>query len=326
MKCPKCGNHLIDNTCPICGFSLDEKPKIGGSFIIGTFLLVVLLVVATIIVCKSAFANEATSNNEIIFTDNKTSENVEFDFNIAFSNLTKEEAMKFIEYQTSINSKVPDNFVNDDVKLQSGEKYLELLYSYEKTSEIKEIAKESVFGSNNGFRSFLNNEPKYSLDKMYVQLHDDIYAITYVNPDEIECEDSYCYRGVTFNKKYVNYYDDVIKTEESESHNNKTIFMNLEPSFVKEAMAIIIYISNYSNIYDYTFEETEKQFIYTLHIVGVGFDLETGNYAINFIQNQVFVDKETGIMKWKTDEEGNKNKVLRSININQAEFTYLMDL
>ena len=244
----------------------------------------------------------------------------------AFAEMTKDEAVEYLKGITDV-APVPENFVNPDVELRGDEYALVLLYSYDNVNDVQDIAYNSVFSVPFGSIG--------KTDWIHVSQIDDRYAVASVNQNEAQnIRESY-YRGVSFNKKYLDHYEDIKGT----SRNDRIVFKSFDPSFVQEAMSIILYgdvSTELVNIYDYSFVELEDKFVFTTYTIGIGIDMENADMTagtmrdaiqsvINLIERELTLEKSTGQLQWGSDSDGNHNRILKSFPITPEEVSEISE-
>ena len=258
-----------------------------------------------------------------------STQNQEIDtINPRFANMTKDEAIDNLRRMRNNDNVVPDNFVPAEIRLQGRERALTLLHSHDDLDEIVTIAYDSVFAEPIRDWSLPRN------DRTNAHLINTVsvgnrFVVTYIDTTGSICDRGTCYRGISFNREYLNIFreeiDNVITTE--------LIFQNVETDFVKEAMSIILYanMSSIVNIYDYEFIEKEDSFVFTVYTIGFGLDMSRFNtmtvnnmsYAINLIEKELILDKNTGKLQWWSEASGTF-RILKSIPLTDAETAELM--
>ena len=233
-------------------------------------------------------------------------------------NISKEEALSVIERQ--IDTKCfPDGLIPTSYNLRPDEFTRKILYSYDDPSEVLGIAQDSVMGLDDS--NSLEDRP---LDEFIIDEVTDYYTIVSIDPAKVSCGELNknqstisCYRGISFNRAYLNYYEEV----DGSSHNDRIKFTNTDPEFAELALKIILAsdIWNSDSLYDYYFEQNETNYTLTGIYFGVGLDmtnLENATasnlpYAINLYEKKLILDKESGQYSWErystTLGEGNTN-------------------
>lgn len=327
MLCDKCGNKIPEELdyCPMCKIindqnekteTLDKNDSINTlKTILVTIIIIFILGIGTYFLFGESFKIPDDNNAEKDIID--SSDNSKAD---KFINMTKEEAITTLNNMSENNSYIPDNFVNSNLLLQKGEFNLKILYSYNNIDEVKEIAINSIF-----------DEVKYSSELINVIPIDDKYVVVYVN--STECLD-HCYRGISFNKEYVDYYEEKTEVSEVITTNERFIIKKFDKNFVEEILSTLIYSIvpiDLSNIYDYSFEEKDNIFIMRTYSLGVGLDPtkfedmtpDNIEYSINLIERELYLDKNTGEINWRYESDENKNKVLKSIPLNNKDINKL---
>ena len=266
------------------------------------FVVFSILDVALIVFIVFYFLNLRKLNNYVV---NKK----------AFLDLTKEDAFKLLRDMKRTKTYIPNGFINSDI-IPGRNEYIDLLYSYSNANEINDDIMHGLFATANDIES---------VDQFKIDSSHNHYFIVSVDESKVDCTYG-CLKGIIFDKNYL----DIYQAKEGYSYNDRFVFRNFDYKFVKETMAILIYDSmpsSMSNIYDYSFDEYDDSFIYTLHCVGYGnniADPDSSPYAINLIEKKFILDKKTGELRWQDGYNNNQNNVLKSIPISKEEIYKLL--
>ena len=244
----------------------------------------------------------------------------------SFQNMTKEDAMAALAIMDSESYWLPEGFIPDSFRLRDDEFVRELLYSYDSIDEVPQIAADSVMGLGELFGE------RRTVEDFQIDESTDYYTVVSVNPSKASCgelddtETSVdCYRGISFNKKYLDHYRKTVNN----SSNDIIEFKDLSPEFARLAMPIIVAsdIMSSRSIYDYYFDDEENEYILGILCIGVGLDLDNmsnasyGNIpmAINLYEMKFALDKTTGMTSWVKHDNGERMDILKSIPITAEE-------
>jgi hypothetical protein len=246
------------------------------------------------------------------------------------SNITKDEAISIIENINGENKCTPEGLLPEKLKLKSNEFAQKILYSYDDVAEVPSIAQSSVMGGNGLFTD------RKSTDDFLIDETTEYYTIVSVDNSKIPCgelDESQstitCYRGISFNRKYLNHYEKI----EGTSHNDEMIFNDLSTDFVELALKVIMAtdIWNSNSLFDYYFEDNGDSFTLTGIYFGVGIDMNNLEgatafnipYAINVYEKKLSLDKNTKKVAWEKydsiyDGESSSN-ILKSFSLSNDE-------
>lgn len=227
-----------------------------------------------------------------------------------FANLTKTEAISYLKNHRDATGALPKDYVGDEITdsvILDGDTIvsdLKLVYSYDTLDELNQIAKKKYGGSLLDYNDV--SEDSYEI-KEY-----DYYAI--VKPNRIKgatsCDHGYfedCDSLLSFKREYVDYLKEEVA---SSSFSDVAYFNTRDPEIVDRLLRVWTFFTSvgfyggHGNIYDYSFEEQDDQFVLTVYYVGVGLNLEkyqadenfddVDNYAINLFLKKYTVDKSSG--------------------------------
>lgn len=216
-------------------------------------------------------------------------------------NITRDEAIDIAINLHSETKCIPEGLLPEKFKLKPNEFAQKIIYSYDDVAEVPNIAQNSVMG--------LQTQ---SADDFIIDETTEYYTIVSVDNSKIPCgelDESQssitCYRGISFNRKYLNHYEKV----EGYSHNDEMIFNDLSPDFAETALKIIMAtdIWNKDSLYDYYFEDNGDYFTLTGIYFGVGVDMNNIEgasafnipYAINIYEKKMNLDKNTKEVAWE---------------------------
>lgn len=277
----------------------------------------------------------------VILQDNNNIPNITLDAaNVIdvekFEQMTKAEAIAFLQAGRNTGGNIPTNYVGEeitDLVIVENNVVLSdvsLKYSHETIDDLRQMAEEwyGVLGHNDGI-----TEDDYEIEEY------DYYAI--VIPNRIEetntCDYDYygsCNSLLSFNSNYINYY----REETSPNSYHDVIYINTQNPELVERL-----LRTYSLFYDYgsasghgnicgsSFEEQDDKFVLTVYYVGVGLNMEKLKaddneigYAINLYSRQLIADKLDGQLQLiRTGEDSTVNNI-KSIPITQGEATQLL--
>lgn len=217
--------------------------------------------------------------------------------------VAKEDAMAIVLKMRSKNSDncTIEGLLPKQLELKSNEFTQKILYSYDDVSEVPEIAKDSVMGLN------ARNAEYFQIDETT-----DYYTIVSVDNSKVACGELditsstiSCYRGISFNRKHLDYHEKV----EGYNHSDEMIFNDLSADFVELVLKIMMATDmwNNSSLYDYYFEDGGDYFMLTGLYFGVGIDmgkLDSATafdipYAINIYEKKIKLDKKTKKAAWE---------------------------
>lgn len=221
-------------------------------------------------------------------------------------NLTKDEAIDIVRNMYGESKCTTKGLLPKKLELKSNEYAQKILYSYDDVAEVPSIAQESVMGLGD---SFANRKPT---DDFLIDETTDYYTIVSIDNSKVSCGElnEYkstisCYRGISFNRKYLDYHEKV----EGYSHSDEMIFNDLSADFVELALKIIMAIDMWdgNSLYEYYFEDGGDSFAITGIFFGVGLDMSNLEgatafnvpYAINIYEKKLTLDKNTGKVAWE---------------------------
>ena len=255
----------------------------------------------------------------------------------AFSDITKEEAVTALTLMLKTTDYAPDGFLPSDLRLTGNQNDRYLLYSYDKPADIEQIAAESIMRTGLFTIDETSGQDSFSINS------DSNYYATVVND---ACKE-YCYLGISFDKQFLDHYNDVIKEENYTSSNDIIKFNNTSLDFAKIALPIVISTDSMSfahDIYDYAFDETSTEIsLHTYHI-GMGMDMDNLNsfynaddddadaikyfeyfgtryvpMAINCYEMILILDKTTGEIRWQYYDDDTRMDIIKSFPLTAGE-------
>lgn len=304
-----------------------QNLRIYKSIIFAELFLIILLTIANIAV---KFFYPAP-NNPVQVSDFSTCEHRTKEETLKLlDNITKDEAIRIIENMHGEDQCIPEGLLPEKLKLKSNEFAQKILYSYDDVTEVPSIAQNSVMGLEDLFND------RRSTDDFQIDETTEYYTIVSVDNSKIPCGELdehqstiTCYRGISFNKKYLNHYEKV----EGTMHDDEMIFNDLSPDFVELALKVIMAtdIWNGGSLYDYYFEDNGDKFTLTGIYFGVGLDmdnLEGANafnvpYAINIYEKKINLDKNTKKVAWEkydSDYGGeSSSNILKSFSLSNDD-------
>lgn len=252
-----------------------------------------------------------------------------------FRNMTKAEAIDFLQAGRGTAGSMPKNYVGEEitdlviVKNNVVLSDVSLKYSHDTIDDLRQIAEKwyGVLGHNDGI-----TEDDYKI-KEY-----DYYAI--ITPNRIEetnsCDQDYygdCKSLLSFKRNYINYFKKEITPN---SFSDVTYLNTQNPELVERLLRIYSFFSGYGvasghgNIYGSSFEEQSDKFVLTVYYVGVGLNAEKLkvdgsdiDYAINLYSRQYAADKADGRLYMMQAEENSTIENVKSIPITKKEASSL---
>lgn len=265
------------------------------------FLIIILIIANIVVKIFYSTPNNPVQTPDFSICKHRTKEEILG----LLENVTKDEAIDIIKDMYSETKCTPEGLLPEKFKLKSNEFTQEILYSYDDATEVPSIAQHSIMGGNGLFVD------RKSTDDFLIDETTEYYTIVSIDNSKIPCgeldehQSTICYRGISFNKKYLNYYEKV----ENNSSNDEMIFNDLSPDFVELALKVIMGIDiwNSSSLYDYYFEDDGDSFTLTGVYFGVGIDMNNLEgasasdipYAINIYEKKLNLDKDTKKAVWE---------------------------
>lgn len=283
------------------------------------FLILALATAIVVVKISHPTPNNAPQALDISACKHRTKEEI---INL-LEGITKDEAISIIKSMNSETKCIPEGLVPDKLKLQSNEFAQKILYSYDDVAEVPSIAQKSVMGSN-GF-----SIDRKSIDDFLIDETTEYYTIISLDGSKSSCEKNSCYRGISFNRKYLNHHEVI----EGVSHYDEMVFNDLTPEFVELALKIIIAtdIWNGNSLYDYYFEDNGDNYTLTGIYFGVGVDMNNLEgvsaynipYAINIYEKKLNLNKNTKKVSWEKynsdySEESSSN-IIKSFSLSNDD-------
>lgn len=314
-----------------------------------TLIIISAIICLGIIGCIAAFLllnNQSPSPNnqsDSSQTNSSTQENTKQ--LTKFEDLTKDEALAFLNSKTAAKGILPDGFVGDEIQnatIAQGNTIvsdLELIHSYDNIEELKELARENY----RGLDFFLGKETENTEDSFEITEYD-YYAI--VTPNRIKeptaCEQGYyddCNSLLSFKKQYLDYHLERTTSDGGPISTADAYYINkdLDPEVISQLLRIYIAVGVYSlnghgNIYSYSFEEQNDKYLLTVNIVGAGMNLamldnsesyDSSNiFALNLYRRSFTVDKADGCIHLVKTNDSTMEEV-KSIPISEEEYNSL---
>lgn len=301
-------NHLA-NQNPIPPSSKNPNKPYYIVLSLLSFLIIILGVTDIYIYTTK---NNSTNNNVDASNTNNNANNATS--TTTFEDLTKEEALAFLQAQTDITGTLPENYVEEEISsaiITNGHTIvsdLDLIYSYDTIEELKEMAHKKYSGFN-----FLATDNTEEYDDSNFEIAEyDYYAI--VTPKRAKgatsCDHGYnndCDSLLSFKRSYLDHHQ-----EETTPHSyNDVFYINTQnPDIINYLLRVYTFFSRvgfggHGNIYSYIFEEQDDKYILTVNNIGAGINAEllknpdnytngSEMYAINLYLRRFAANKSDG--------------------------------
>lgn len=329
-------NYPINQNSTTPNSRNSDKPY----YIVLSFLsfLIITLGVANIIIY--ATGNNNTNNNTNTSEVNDVVDNATL--STAFEDLTKEEALAFLQAQTDVTGTLPKNYVREEitnaiiVNENTIVSDLDLIYSYDTIEELKKMAHKKYSSLN-----FLatDNAEEYNDDNFEITEYD-YYAI--VTPKRVKgattCDHGYnndCDSLLSFKRSYLDHHQEEI----SHHSYNDVFYLNTQnPDIINYLLRVYTFFSHvglggHGNIYSYSFEEQDDKYVLTVNNIGAGVNAELLNnpssytngsemYGINLYLRRFAADKSDGHIYTIPTETGVTENV-KSFSITEEELRSL---
>jgi len=290
-----------------------------------SFFMVILGVADTIIYVAKGNGSNNVADAPVIYENN--------DNTIAptsFKDLTKEEALTFLQNQTDITGTLPQDFVGKEitdaliVNNNTIVRDLDLIYSYGTIEELKQMACEEY---NSPLQTGEIGEDEFEV-KEY-----DYYAI--VTPNKTTETHSIGFNKnclLSFKREYLDYR----KEKTTPSSYNDVYYLNTSvPEIADYLLRVYVFFSRiglggHGNIYSYSFEEQDDKFVLTVNNIGAGLNAELLNnpdldtdapsiYGINLYSRYFAADKSSGQIYVVPTETGTTQDV-KTFPISNKEY------
>ena len=267
--------------------------------------LVIILGVANIYIYTTK--NSDTSNYTDMSGANNTASSTPFE------DLTKEEALAFLQAQTDINGTLPKNYVGEEISNAVIVSNLDLIYSYDTIEELKEMAVQKKYNSLNFLITddlTTDDAEEYNDNNLEITEYD-YYAI--VTPKQVEgrtsCNNIYngCDSLLSFKRNYLDYH---VEETTPNSYNDVFYLNTQDPDIIDYLLRVYSFFSHvgfggHGNIYSYSFEEQDDKYVLTVNNIGAGINAELLNkpdsytndseiYGINLYLRRFAADKSDG--------------------------------
>lgn len=254
----------------------------------------------------------------------------------AFDDLTKEEAITFLKNQASSASSVPNNYVKDEIKNAAmSTNGLRLIYSYDTLNNLEQQVIEEYAEYN-----LLLPDPDKRIEYNDFKITEyDYYAIVTPN-DTSQCDYFYyqhCNSLLSFKREYIDYAAD--------PPNVNYTLNTRDPEIANYLLRVLnycgIFDSSHRNIYNYTFENQDDEYILTVNTISIGINLESYDslskgasdpnnassdmFAMNLYRQRLAANKTDGNIHAITTENGIMDLV-KSIPITEKEFSELLTI
>lgn len=253
----------------------------------------------------------------------------------SFDSLTKNEAMDYLRKKASSskNEILPNGFLPQELMLENYETDLVLLPSYDNPSEIL----QTLFDDNKtliSFTSFINDfeEDDFKFDTS----SNGYWTVFSIDPSKCLGR-AVCPKGVAFDKKYIDYYNQYAGDGMSEHYIVK--FNDYSQEFVKTALPILVFTGVESgglkftnSVYSYVIEETDDKYILTLQSIGIQtnpqdyYAIVLGSIeeistptAINLYEVKFELDRQTGRVAYQTNESGGKTNIIKTFEVSEED-------
>lgn len=254
---------------------------------------------------------------------------------VPFNSLTKNDVMNYLRGKVakSKSERLPSGFLPQELILKSYETSLVLLPSYDSPSEIL----QTLFDGDRQLISFANFTYGFKKDDFKLDTNPTNHW-TILSVDSTKCSGALtCPRGIAFEKKYLDYYNQYAGDGMSEDY--KVKFNNLSQDFVKKALPILVFAGVESNglsfadsVYDYIIEETDNKYILTLQSIGIQSkpedysaimlgDIENISTptAVNLYEVKFELDKQTGEVAYQKNESGGKTDIIKTFEVSEED-------
>ena len=232
-----------------------------------------------------------------------------------FEDLTKEEALAFLMTQEDARGILPENYVEDEVyNAVSKERTnfgLILGSSHSDSDELEEEA-HRVYDQLSILRKYLDGETDIDTSDDFFETKEyDYYAVIKPVKDPAECSMiENCNSYLSFKRGYIDSEPSSPDSSYYITSSNYIYYLKTDDGELANALlraysVASIYRSGLMNIYDYDFEETDDEFILTVHFIMPGYNLNdlaaqsgytSDNLAINLFNGVVSADKTTGLI------------------------------
>ena len=290
------------------------------------YLIVLAVEVALIVVLMIANYVAGANNSDKVASNEPAKVKVEFcngheskeDILSFVEDVSKEEAISVIEQLNTGEGCIPAGLIPEKLKPKPDELPYQLLFSYADVNELPVLAKNVA-----------PSVDDVTADDFVIDENTGEYAIVSVDSSKVNCNEEFCYRGISFNKEHLDYRE---VSSEGEPKNEMTL-IDMSPDFIKTVLGILLNSDtlNSSSLFDYYFDDLDDKFVMTGVYFGMGVDAEKIDsitaenipYAINIYEKRLIVDKTTKKISFeedKTKEMGNPTMIMvRSIALSDDE-------
>lgn len=303
-------------------------------------ILVISLVLCLGVVIALIFFNMQTDgtgkdNDNISVVDDDDSGDEDEGELIPYDSLTKDDALNFLrkKYSKAKIKRLPKGFLPEGLTFENDEAALWLFPSYDELDKnwpmlFGEVSQTTTFG-------FLMDD--YKQDDFILDTVSSRYwtSITLDSAKTI-CKNTKsttkCWKGVAFDKKYLDYYDELPGVSE----HYVLEFKDFSQDFVEMALPVVFaagiksegadYISG---IYSYFIEEIEDKYILTAHCISVLPRFRYSNYVdegddaavlvISLYDTRFELDKNTGEVSYQIYDDNSKRDVNKLFGISVEE-------
>lgn len=311
------------------------KPKHGARalvLIVAILLVAVAAILLVIFLKKNNFTRPQTMEEKIA----------------ELSTLDKSRAIEILENINNGTQYADDFFDAEIAKKIKDRGYMLLEFSHDSEknliAQIYDNKIEAVsFGNIRFGNSSFDNRKKGDLDGIKIEAVSPYFMLVSTNPKKIKC-DTLCYFGVSFDRKYLDYHEEVkVYKDGSKSTNNVLTIKNYDPAFLRTATPILVSVSMMGgrpSVYAYRFINEAEKFTLEIYDVSVGINAEKATMALmmnqgsntddailhcmnlNIYRRSFYVDKNTGENGYATEGEGDqktKNIIIKSFELNYDE-------
>lgn len=266
-----------------------------------------------------------------------------------FKNLTKAEAIAFLQSQeNSAGGVVAEGFVGKEIMdavITSNPRTivsdLDLTYSYGDMPELEQLIRRK-------YSSYPLPEDEVNMDDFEIKEYDHYAIVTIKSVKETAscAENRYydCDSLLLFKRDYLNYVQDDLSEDDSAHYYTDRLYVNTrEPEIIDELLRVYVFSvpngfwGTRGNIYSYSFDEQDDKFVLTVNYIGVGLNVEmfessnyaidTNSYAINLYSQYYAVDKtDWSIYRVpvRGESEAGYTNNIKSFPITQEEFALLL--
>lgn len=321
-----------------------KKSKAPIIILITIIVLIAAGILAFVLISNNGQGGKADDSGKVADDGSeKKPEEKNVGSDVKFEDLTKDQALAYYSRMFEEPFVIPDGYVKKEIidayKILEGrfhERDLRLVYSYDSLDELKQVALDRYN------RYSYSKSPAVSEGDLVIKEYDYYAIVSLKDVEEFDsCDDtkySDCDELLSFKKKYLDYEQVVSKEGSGPTYvNDVKKMVTRDADVVNYLMRVNTFF--YSNgwnvgpgtIYSYSFEETDDEYLLTLDLIGVGYNMTpsfvpTGAddmYAINLYRRCFVVLKEDGYMGVKKYDKENETEIVRSIPLTKKELEVL---